>query len=83
VLVPVEATSPHSPEAIAAARRSVPAGVSVAAYVNLLVPVEANGFEEHAGRLLNAGADELHLYHFGLANRKQLPLFARLTSGSS
>ncbi len=83
VLVPVEATSPHSPDVIAAARHSVPAAVSVAAYVNVLVPVEADGFEEHAVRLLNVGADELHLYHFGLANRKQLPRFARLTSGSS
>jgi len=83
VLVPVEATSPHGADAIAEARRSVPPGVSVAAYVNLLVPVEPDGFEEHARRLLHAGADELHLYHFGLASRKQLPLFSRLTSVSS
>lgn len=82
VLVPVEATSPHSPDVIAVARHCVPAGVDVAAYVNLLVPVEVDGFEEHAVRLLNTGADELHLYHFGLANGKQLPLFARLASGS-
>jgi hypothetical protein len=83
VLVPVEAAAPNSPAVIAAARHCVPAGVSVAAYVNLLVPVGDDGFEEHAARLLDAGADELHLYHFGLANRRQLPLFARLTSGSS
>jgi hypothetical protein len=50
----------------------------VAAYVNLLAPLEPGDFDEHAGRLLNAGADELHLYHFGLANVSQLGLFSRL-----
>ena len=83
VLVPVEATSPHSADAIAAARRLVPASVSVAAYVNLLAPIEPDDFDEHARRLLHAGADELHLYHFGLANRKQLPFFSRLASLAS
>lgn len=78
VLVPVEATSPHPADALAAARRLVPPGVSVAAYVNLLAPLEPGDFDEHAGRLLNAGADELHLYHFGLANVSQLGLFSRL-----
>ena len=33
--------------------------------------------------LLQAGADELHLYHFGLANEQQLPLFSRLASLSA
>jgi len=82
-LVPVEATSPRSADAVAAARRSVPADVSVAAYVNLLAPIAPDDFDEHAGRLLHAGADELHLYHFGLANRKQLAFFSLLASLSS
>jgi hypothetical protein len=55
----------------------------VAAYVNLLAPIEPDDFDEHARRLLHAGADELHLYHFGLANRKQLPFFSRLASLAS
>jgi len=83
VLVPVEAASPHGADVIGAARRSVPSGVAVAAYVNLLAPIEPVDFDEHAGRLMGVGADELHLYHFGLANWTQLSFFSRLASLSS
>jgi len=61
----------------------VPAGVGVAAYVNLLAPIEPEDLEWQARRLLHVGADELHLYHFGLANEEQLPLFSCLASLSS
>ena len=82
VLVPVEAMSPDSSNIIATTRQSVPAGVGVTAYVNLLAPIEPDDFDAHAQRLLNAGADALELYHFGIANRSQLPLFAALASAS-
>ena len=62
---------------------AVPAGASVAAYVNLLAPIEPEDLEGQAWQLLHAGADELHLYHFGLANEEQLPLFSRLASLSA
>jgi hypothetical protein len=74
--------SPDSANIIATARQSVPAGVDVAAYVNLLAPIEPGDFDGHAQRLLNVGADELELYHFGIANKSQLPLFAALASAS-
>jgi len=80
VLVPVEPTSHDSTDAIASMRNLVTPEVSVAAYVNLLGAIEPDDFDEHATRLLHAGADELHLYHLGLANRRQLPLFSRLAS---
>ena len=83
VLVPVQAASRLGADAIAAARRLVPAGASVAAYVNLLAPIEPEDLEGQAWQLLHAGADELHLYHFGLANEEQLPLFSRLASLSA
>jgi hypothetical protein len=80
VLVPIQATSTNIAGDVAAARHLVPPEVSVAAYVNLLAPIAPDDFDEHASRLLKAGADELHLYHFGLANPERLPLFSRLTS---
>jgi hypothetical protein len=82
VLVPVEAKSPDCAEVIATARGSVPASVGVAAYANLLEPVEPDDLDAIAGRLLHAGADELQLYHFGIANKSQLALFAALASAS-
>jgi len=82
VLVPVEATSPNCDDVIVTTRRSVPAGVGVGAYVNLLAPVEPDDVDEQAERLLHAGADELQLYHFGIANKTQLPLFTALASAS-
>lgn len=76
----IQATSTNIAGDVAAARHLVPPEVSVAAYVNLLAPIAPDDFDEHASRLLKAGADELHLYHFGLANPERLPLFSRLTS---
>jgi len=82
VLVPVEAASPNVADVIETTRACVSPGVAVAAYVNLLAPVEPDEAAEHTDRLLRAGADELQCYHFGLANRTQLPLFSALAGGS-
>jgi hypothetical protein len=59
-----------------AARALVANGVNVAAYVSLLGPIERQGLDVR----VRAGADELHLYHFGLANEEQLELFSLLAS---
>ncbi len=80
--VPVEAASPNVADVIETTRACVSPGVAVAAYVNLLAPVEPDEAAEHTDRLLHAGADELQCYHFGLANRTQLPLFSALAGGS-
>jgi hypothetical protein len=79
VLAPVEPTSPGSSQVIARLRALLPEGVDAAGYLNLL-GTDPGGFDEHAKRLANSGADELHLYHFGLANERQLELFFRLAS---
>ena len=76
VLVPVQATSPDNGKVTDAARALVANGVNVAAYVSLLGPIERQGLEVR----VRAGADELHLYHFGLANEEQLELFSLLAS---
>ncbi|MGA3216138.1 MAG: hypothetical protein ABSD97_10685 [Acidimicrobiales bacterium] len=82
VLVPVKADSSDNVDVIATARALVPEGVAVAGYVNLLGPAEPDANERRARSLLDAGADELHLYHFGLANRSQLTMFSRLAASS-
>jgi hypothetical protein len=82
VLTPLEPTSPRCADTIGALRALLPEGVAAAGYVNLL-GAEPAGFEAHADRLANAGADELHLYHFGVANKAQLELFSRLASLST
>ena len=58
----------------------MPAAVAVEAYVDLLVPVAAGEHDEQARRLWDMGADELQLYHFGLANERQAALFSELAS---
>ena len=83
VLVPVPVVSLQTLEMIRATRDCVPSGIGVAAYVNLLGAIEPVDFPEHATRLLGAGYDELHLYHFGLANKRQIPFFSRLASPTS
>jgi hypothetical protein len=80
VLVPVEPTSSHSEELIAATRALVPEDVDIAAYLSLLGSLGTEDIGEHAKRLVDAGAGELHLYHFGLANEQQLRFFSELAS---
>ena len=81
MLVPVDANSESGAEVIATAcspcRQN---GSRAAAYVNLVGLVELDDPETQAGRINSWGADELHLYHFGLANERQLRLFSRLAS---
>ncbi len=52
---------------VAAATDAAPEGVAVAAYVTVLPPATDDQLDEHATRVAEAGATELHLYHLGLA----------------
>ena len=40
--------------------------------MTVLPPADLGTVLQHARAVLAAGADELHLYHLGLANRSQL-----------
>ncbi len=78
VLVPAWPATPASYAAVTAARRLAPAEVSVGAYVTVLPPADLGGVQDHARAVITAGADELHLYHLGLANRAQLDVLGVL-----
>ena len=67
VLVSAWATSPERAGAVSATRMALPAGVTVGAYVTVLPPVEPPTVPTHVRRLLAAGAQQLNLYHLGLA----------------
>ena len=78
VLVPAWADNQATRDAIVDARLLAPAGVSVGAYVTVLPPADPRTVADHAAALVAAGADELHLYHLGLANRAQLDVLGRI-----
>ena len=59
-------------QAIAATRDLAPKSTAVGAYVTALPPADLTKIPAHVAALIHAGADELHLYHLGLANRGQL-----------
>ena len=80
VLVPAWPATPATYAAITAARRLAPAEVAVGAYVTVLPPADLGTVQEHARAVLAAGADELHLYHLGLANRVQLDMLGELAT---
>jgi hypothetical protein len=82
VLVPVDPALEPRAE-ITAVRSALAEGASLGVYLNLLGLGGADEAEHHAARLLPIDAEELHLYHFGLANRALLPLFSKLASCSS
>jgi hypothetical protein len=78
VLVPAWNAAPATYEAIAAVRSLAPQQVSVAAYVTVLPPADPVTVGAHADALIAAGADELHLYHLGLASRQRLDVLGEL-----
>ncbi|WP_412539388.1 hypothetical protein R8Z50_26540 [Longispora sp. K20-0274] len=67
VLVPAWPTGPGTAAGVAAMRSAVGPEIRVGAYVTVLAPVGLDEVSGHVGRLRAAGADELHLYHLGLA----------------
>ncbi|TDC91622.1 hypothetical protein E1161_15450 [Saccharopolyspora aridisoli] len=69
--VVVPCWDPTGPEEVAAAKA---AGIdNVGAYVNAVGP-RVGDLADHVRRLRAAGADELHLYHLGLAGPARAPL---------
>jgi len=78
VLVPAWPATPATYASIGDTRRLAPEAISVGAYVTVLPPAEVGTVLDHARAVLAAGADELHLYHLGLANRAQLELLGEL-----
>lgn len=67
VLVSAWATEAGRADAVSAVRLALPATVTVGAYVTVLPPVEPHAVPAHVGRLVAAGAQQLNLYHLGLA----------------
>ncbi|OZD63312.1 hypothetical protein CH268_10415 [Rhodococcus sp. 06-1460-1B] len=57
---------------VQATRAAVGDGVDVGAYVSVLPPKKLDEVAAHVAATLDAGANELHLYHLGLVNRPQL-----------
>ena len=78
VLVPAWNAGPVTYQAIAAARTLAPQTVSVAAYVTVLPPADPGTVGAHVDALIAAGADELHLYHLGLATQARLETLGEL-----
>ena len=82
VLVPAWNDNQETRSAISAARQLAPADVSVGAYVTVLPPADPRTVTDHAAALVAAGANELHLYHLGLANQSQLDVLGRIVRGT-
>ena len=80
VLVPAWSPGPATNRAIAGARSLAPEAVSVAAYVSVLPPIDPGTVGAHTDALIEAGADELHLYHLGLATQARLEVLGELAT---
>lgn len=62
-----------SVDAVAAARKALPAKVAVGSYVTAVAGNPVPDIEAYVGELGRAGATELHLYHLGLAGPARWP----------
>jgi hypothetical protein len=58
---------PARAAAVATARKILPSTITVGAYVTVLPPVNPPELPGHVERLITAGAQQLNLYHLGLA----------------
>ncbi|GII81137.1 hypothetical protein Sru01_61190 [Sphaerisporangium rufum] len=67
VVVKCWSTGPDSVERLRRARRLLPGRTALGAYLTVLPPVRPEEVAPHVRRLVEAGAEELHLYHAGLA----------------
>ncbi|GAA3580110.1 hypothetical protein GCM10022222_76140 [Amycolatopsis ultiminotia] len=63
----------RSVDAVAAARKALPAQVAVGSYVTAVAASPVPDIEAYVHRLGQAGATELHLYHLGLAGPARWP----------
>jgi hypothetical protein len=80
ILVPAWGAGRPTYQAIAAVRALAPEAVSVAAYVTVLPPADPDTVGAHTDALIAAGADELHLYHLGLATQAGLDVLGELAA---
>jgi len=80
VLVPAWPAAPATYASVSDTRQLAPEAISVGAYVTVLPPADLGTVLDHARAVVAAGADELHLYHLGLANRAQLAMLGELTA---
>ncbi|HEX4357009.1 MAG TPA: hypothetical protein VH141_05785 [Pseudonocardia sp.] len=72
---------PASVASVATAHAAVPAGTGVGAYVSAVAAAPVADFAGYVTELGRAGADELHLYHLGLAGPARQPdLVAAVTA---
>ncbi|KIQ10865.1 hypothetical protein [Rhodococcus sp. MEB064] len=63
---------------VAATREMVGTSVDVGAYVSVLPPKKLDEVGAHVAATVEAGANELHLYHLGLVNAAQLDALAHV-----
>ncbi|MFC4944464.1 hypothetical protein [Pseudonocardia sp. GCM10023141] len=64
---------PGSADTVAAARAQLPERVAVASYVTAVAAAAVPDIGDYVTELAKAGADELHLYHLGLAGPARWP----------
>ena len=72
VLVSAWPATAEAVSVVEATRAAVGDGVDVGAYVSVLPPKKLDEVAAHVAATVDAGANELHLYHLGLVNRPQL-----------
>lgn len=78
VLIPAWQVGATTIGQISSARAALPERVAVGAYVTVLPPADPAAVDEHVAALTAAGAEEIHLYHLGLANTARLAALSRL-----
>jgi hypothetical protein len=78
VLVGAWDVGPGAAAAVRQTRAQFNPAVGVGAYLTALSPHEPGELVDQAGAVVEAGADRLHLYHLGLANRRQLEAIGRV-----
>ncbi|MEV7968507.1 hypothetical protein AB0O34_21345 [Sphaerisporangium sp. NPDC088356] len=83
VVVQCWPTGPESPDRVRLAHRVLPEEVAVGAYVTVLPPVRPEETTAHVRRLVEAGAEEIHLYHAGLAGPSRHGLLADATRAAT
>ncbi|MFC4585390.1 hypothetical protein [Sphaerisporangium corydalis] len=76
VVVQCWPTGPESADRVRLAHRMLPEQITLGAYVTVLPPVRPDDVAQHVRRLAEAGAQELHLYHAGLAGPSRHGLLA-------
>lgn len=77
VLLPCWPTVPATADLVTATRKL---GARIGAYLTVLPPADPAELDAHTARLVTAGADELHLYHLGLAGAPGQAALRRIVS---